>query len=56
MPIKRGTDSKGSFYRYGESGKKYYFKAGDPTSRANAKKKAGKQAQAIKASQNSKKS
>lgn len=54
MPIKRGTDSKGAFYRYGSSGKKYYFKIGDKTSRERAKKKAGKQAQAIKASQSKK--
>lgn len=54
MPVRRGKDSKGAFYRYGGSGKKYYFKPGDKTSRERAKKKAGKQAQAIKASQNSK--
>lgn len=55
MPIKRGTDIKGSFYRYGTSGKKYYFKAGDSASRERAKNKAGKQAQAIKASQSKRK-
>ena len=54
MPVRRGKDSKGPFYRYGASGKKYYFTANDSSSRERAKKKAGKQAQAIKASQGSK--
>lgn len=55
MPVKRGTDSKGAFYRYGSSGKKYYFKPGDKASMQRAKTRAGKQAQAIKASQSRKK-
>jgi hypothetical protein len=54
MPIKRGTDSKGPFFRYGLSGKKYYYTPGDKESRDKARNKAGKQAQAIKASQSRK--
>ena len=54
MPIRKGTDSKGPFFRYGSSGKKYYYTPGDKPSREKARNKAGKQAQAIKASQNRK--
>jgi hypothetical protein len=25
MPVKNGNDSKGPFYRWGDSGKKYYY-------------------------------
>lgn len=51
MPVRSGKDSKGSFFRYGDSGKKYYYTPGDKSSRERAKKKAGKQGQAIKISQ-----
>jgi len=44
-PIKRGRDSKGSYYRWGKN-QKYYYKTGSKTSRENARKKAYKQAQA----------
>ena len=44
-PIKRGSDSKGSYYRWGKN-QKYYYKTGSKTSRENARKKAYKQAQA----------
>lgn len=50
MPTQRGKDSKGCFYKWGKSGKKYYYKVGSATSRENAKKKANKQARAIYAS------
>ena len=48
-PIKRGSDSKGSYYRWGKN-QKYYYKTGSKTSRENARKKAYKQAQAAFAS------
>lgn len=54
MPIRRGKDSNGPFFKYGSSGKKYYYKSGDKSSMERAKAKAGKQAQAIKASQSRK--
>ena len=44
-PIKRGSDSKGSYYRWGKN-QKYYYKTGSKTSRENARKKAYRQAQA----------
>lgn len=47
MPIHRGKDSIGSFYQWGNSGKKYYYTTGNTTSRNNAYNKAAKQAQAI---------
>jgi hypothetical protein len=50
MPIHRGSDSKGSFYQWGNSGKKYYYKSGNKKSREIAKSKAKKQAIAIYAS------
>jgi hypothetical protein len=50
MPVHRGIDSKGSYYRWGKSGKKYYYKVGSSTSREKAKAKAHLQARAIYAS------
>jgi uncharacterized protein YbjQ (UPF0145 family) len=44
-PVKRGSDSKGSYYRWGKN-QKYYYKTGSKTSRENARKKAHKQAKA----------
>lgn len=44
-PIKRGSDSKGSYYRWGKN-QKYYYKTGSKTSRENARKKAHNQAKA----------
>lgn len=52
MPIYRKTDQKGSFYRYGDTGKKYYYITGNSKSRQIAYNKALKQGQAIKISQN----
>lgn len=46
MPVRRGTDSKGSFYQWG-SQKKYYYTVGNKKSREKAKIKAEKQAKAI---------
>lgn len=50
MPVKRGTDSKGAFYRWGNSGKKYHYTVGNGKSRERAKKQAERQARAIYAS------
>jgi len=50
MPIKRSVDSKGVYYRWGESGKKYYYKPGNKRSRNIAYNKARKQEIAIYAS------
>lgn len=48
-PAKRGKDSKGPYYRWG-NGKKYYYKAGNKKSREAARKKAYGQAKAAFAS------
>jgi hypothetical protein len=40
MPVKQKKDSIGSYYQYGNHGKKYYYKANDPVSRHTAKNKA----------------
>lgn len=50
MPVHRGIDSKGVYYQWGKSGKKYYYTAGDAKSRERAKKRAHEQARAIYAS------
>jgi len=50
MPTHRGVDSKGSYYQWGNSGKKYYYISGNERSRNIAKNKAKKQAIAIYAS------
>jgi hypothetical protein len=50
MPIRRSKDSKGSFYQWGKTGKKYYYEAGNERSRKAAKAKAEKQARAAHAS------
>lgn len=51
MPIHRGKDSKGPYYQYGETGKKYHYISNDKLSRDKAYEKALKQTQAIKASE-----
>lgn len=50
MPVKSGKDKKGNFLRWGSSGKKYYYKAGNATSRRRAYNKARRQARAARAS------
>jgi len=50
MPIHRGVDSQGPFYRYGHQ-TKYRYVAGDKKSRDAAYGKCHKQAVAIKISQ-----
>jgi hypothetical protein len=50
MPIQRRIDSKGPYYQWGNSGKKYYYTLGDSVSRRKAYEKARRQAIAIYAS------
>ena len=45
MPVARGEDSKGPFYRWGHR-TKYYYIAGNVKSRLGAKMKATKQSRA----------
>lgn len=49
MPVQRGHDSKGSYYRWGQHGAKYYYTAGNASSRTKAHDKAARQGRAIKA-------
>lgn len=46
MPIKRGKDKNGSFYRWGNHGAKYYYTARNAESRLAARQNAEKQAAA----------
>lgn len=50
MPVHRSKDSKGPYYQWGDSGKKYHYTSGDKSSREAAKKKAEKQGRAARAS------
>lgn len=53
MPLVRGTDTKGAYYRWGPAGSggtKYHYTAGNAVSRERAKAKAMTQARAIEAS------
>ena len=47
MPIHRGQDKEGAFYRWGQTGKKYYFDPQDKESKTRALNKAQKQQTAI---------
>lgn len=49
VPVRRGKDSKGPYYQWGDSGKRYYYTAGDKGSRSTAKSKAEKQGRATRA-------
>lgn len=40
MPLLKGIDSKGHYFKWGEKGKKYYFTVGDDKSRMRAKEEA----------------
>lgn len=51
MPVERGRDSNGPYYRWGEHGKKYYYEPNNERSRKIAEEKAARQGRAIKASQ-----
>lgn len=50
MPVHRREDSKGPYYQWGDSGKKYHYEAGNKQSRESARKKAEKQGRAARAS------
>lgn len=50
MPIYLRTDSNGHYFRYGKTGKKYYFKRNSVPSIIKAYDKCLKQANAIRAS------
>lgn len=50
MPSRAGKDSKGCYYQWGSSGKKYYYKCGDKAAGARAKAKADRQGAAAYAS------
>lgn len=52
MPVMNGRDSKGPFYRWGETGFKYRYTANNVKEREKAKALAARQGRAIKASQN----
>lgn len=47
MPIHRGKDSNGCYYQWGGHGKRYYYTAGNVSSREAAYKKAETQARAV---------
>lgn len=50
MPVQRGKDSDGAFFRWGASGKKYHYTEDDAESLTRAKAKAARQGRAINAS------
>lgn len=50
MPVERGRDTTGPFYRWGKHGKKYYYRSSDHLSREMARALAVKQGQAIQVS------
>lgn len=51
MPTRRGRDARGSYYAYGEGGKRYRYTPGNASSRSRAKNKAARQGRAVKARQ-----
>ena len=50
MPTHQGRDSNGSYYQWGNHGKRYYYVTGNKRSRELARNKANRQGVAIKAS------
>ena len=50
MPVHWGRDSKGPYYQWGKTGKKYHYTPGNDRSKEIAKTKAQKQGKAIRAS------
>jgi hypothetical protein len=50
VPVQRGKDSEGPYYKWGKSGKKYHYATGEKSSREMARKKAEQQGQAARAS------
>ncbi|MGH8986563.1 MAG: hypothetical protein ACRDY6_22210 [Acidimicrobiia bacterium] len=49
MPVRRSRDRKGPYYQWGDSGKRYHYRAGDPRSRDRAKEQATRQGHAAHA-------
>lgn len=47
MPVIRGSNKQGSYYKWGKSGKKYFYIPNNKKSRIAAKQKARKQGIAI---------
>lgn len=50
MPVVHKKDKNGLYFKYGSTGKKYYYTPGDPVNMYIAKYKAIKQGKAIKSS------
>lgn len=50
MPVRRGKDTRGHYFQWGE-GKKYYFDPDNLRSAARARNRASKQGQAVRARQ-----
>lgn len=50
MPVRRGKDSNGPYYQWGDSGRKYHYEPGNKSARDRAKAKAEKQGRAARAS------
>lgn len=55
MPLHRRTDSVGTYFIWGNHGKRYYYKPGNKRSREIAREKAMKQGRAIEWSKYSRK-
>ena len=49
MPVERKADTRGSYYRWGQSGAKYYYTPNNKQSRENAKQSAMRQGRAVHA-------
>jgi hypothetical protein len=47
MPVQRGRDAQGPYWRWGVQGHKYRYRSGDPRSREAARASAAKQGRAI---------
>jgi hypothetical protein len=49
MPVRRRQDSKGPYYQWGDSGRKYRYTPGNASSRNRARQAATRQGQAARA-------
>jgi hypothetical protein len=47
MPVRRGKNTHGPYYQYGDTGHKYYYTAGNGKSREKARARAALQGRAI---------
>jgi hypothetical protein len=54
MPIIRSKDSKGPYFKFGATGKKYHYRPGSKLSKVHAEKKAATQGRAIERSKHMK--